>query len=95
VRGFGPAAVLTAYRTVDEVGRLEHAFHGIGLVTADADADQVVAAGPGRAQRTRRRTADRWVEELLYTAAISAGHLPTDDDTGKASSAGTECADHE
>ena len=41
----------------------------------------MVAAAPGRAPRARRRTADRWVEEKLYAAAITAGHLPTGDDT--------------
>jgi len=80
VRGFGPAAVLTADERADEVCQLEHAFHGIGLITT-AEADEVVAAAPGRAPRARRRTADRWVEEKLYAAAITAGHLPTGDDT--------------
>ena len=64
-----------------EVGRLEHAFHGIGLVTADAAVDALVPAASGRAPRARRRTADRWVEELLYAAAIDAGHLQTGADT--------------
>jgi hypothetical protein len=80
VRGFRPAAVFTAHGAVDEVCRLEHAFHGIGLVTT-TDADDVVAAAPGRAPRARRRTADRWVEELLYATAIDAGHLPAGDNT--------------
>ena len=79
VRGFGPAAVLTADEHAAEVCRLEHAFHGIGLVTT-TDADDVVAAAPGRAPRAWRRTADRWVE-LLYATAIDAGHLPAGDNT--------------
>ena len=81
VRGFGPAAVLSAVDTADEVPRLEHAFHGIGLVAAGADCDALVPAASGRAPRARRRTADRWVEELLYAAAIDAGHLQTGADT--------------
>ncbi len=34
----------------------------------------------GGAQRAAL-AADRWVEEKLYAAAITAGHLPTGDDT--------------
>ena len=79
VRGFGPAAVLIAAEQTDEVCRLEHAFHGIGLVTA-AEAGEVVAAAPGRAPCARRRTADRCVDELLYAAALTAGHLLAGDD---------------
>jgi hypothetical protein len=60
---------------------VEHAFHGIGLVTADADVDTLVPAAPRRAPRARRRTADRWAEELLYAAALTAGHLPAGNDT--------------
>ena len=67
-------------RVQDEVCLLEHAFHGIGLITT-TEAGEVAAAAPGRASRARRRTADRWVEELLYAAALTSGHLPAGDDT--------------
>lgn len=54
----------------DEECRLEHALHGIGLViTKPGAAGLVVSAESGRCARARRRTADRWVEELLYRAA--------------------------
>ena len=80
VRGFGPAAVLITDEHPDEVCRLEHAFHGIGLITT-AEAGEMLAAAPGRGPRARRRTADRWVEELLYAASLTASRLRTGDDT--------------
>ncbi|MGH3614184.1 MAG: hypothetical protein ACRDRK_16635 [Pseudonocardia sp.] len=80
VRGFGAAAVLTIDGYADEVCLLEHAFHGVGLITT-AEAGEVVAAAPGRAPRARRRTADRWGEELLYAAALTGGRFRTGDDT--------------
>jgi len=77
LRGFGPTAALTAPDVEPgEVCRLEHALHGIGLVTTNPDASgPVVWAEPGRCARARRRTADRWLEELLYRAALDSGAL--------------------
>lgn len=80
LRGFAPAAILAVPEVVaDEVCWLEHALHGIGLVPTDLDpSTPLVHAAPGRAPRARRRTADRWIEEQLYSAALAAGVLAAD-----------------
>jgi hypothetical protein len=39
---------------------------------------QVLAApAEGRSERARRRSADRWIEELLYDHALRAGLFDT------------------
>ena len=73
VRGFGPAAVHACAEVVnDVVHRLEHAVYGIGLVATSADGPEPVPAAAGRGPLARRRSTDRWVEELLYQAVLMA-----------------------
>lgn len=86
-RGFGPAAVLGA--TADppnELVQLEAALNGIGLLAADPTTTsvepeplqhgavtQLLATEAGRRAPARRRVADRWLEEILYRAALENG----------------------
>lgn len=73
-RGFGAAAVLVELpEPVDDLCRLEHQIRGVGLVAGGCCE---VAAEPGRRAPARRRTADRWVEEVLYAEALAAGVFP-------------------
>lgn len=67
--GFCPVAVVGVD---DERCRLECAYAGVGLVV---DGLVVVAAPGSRAVGARRRTLDRWVEELVYQRLISDGVL--------------------
>jgi hypothetical protein len=77
-RALGDAVRLSGFCAVAIVGvddercRLECAFAGVGLVV-----DGVVVVEPrgGRAVGARRRTLDRWVEELVYQRLIVDGVL--------------------
>jgi hypothetical protein len=77
-RALGDAVRLSGFCAVAIVGvddercRLECAFAGVGLVV-----DGVVVVEPrgGRAVGARRRTLDRWVEELIYQRLIVDGVL--------------------
>jgi len=82
-RGFGPVAVLVAPETAsNELCHLEFSVHGIGLAldlvedqqAHDRDHVLITGAEPGRCVGARRRTADRWIEEVLYQHAIDQGH---------------------
>jgi hypothetical protein len=67
--GFCPVAIVGVD---DERCRLECAYAGVGLVV---DGRVVVAPRDGRAEGARRRTLDRWVEELVYQRLIVDGVL--------------------
>ncbi|MEO6082857.1 MAG: hypothetical protein ABIQ18_07105 [Umezawaea sp.] len=67
--GFCPVAVVGVD---DERCRLECAYAGVGLVV---DGRVVVPAREARAVGARRRTLDRWVEELVYQRLITDGVL--------------------
>jgi hypothetical protein len=67
--GFCPVAIVGVD---DEPCRLECAYAGVGLVV---DGCVVVAPRDGRAEGARRRTLDRWVEELVYQRLIVDGVL--------------------
>ena len=84
LRGFGGAAVLDPNRSGGPRGGPGRAVvweadvHGVGLAvtTSTPDADTVPAvevltpAESGRRPLARRRTADRWLEEVLYRHAL-------------------------
>lgn len=67
--GFCPVAVVGVD---DERCRLECAYAGVGLVV---DGAVVVEPRDGRAVGARRRTLDRWVEEVVYQRLIVDGVL--------------------
>ena len=67
--GFCPVAVVGVD---DERCRLECAYAGVGLVV---DGRVLVAPRDERAEGARRRTLDRWVEELVYQRLIADGVL--------------------
>lgn len=81
-RPFGPAAVLAPPDLLDEeVSRWNCALHGVGLVPGFLDqpidgAGGFVPAEAGRRAPARRRTADRWIEEILYAAALDIDAFP-------------------
>lgn len=81
-RAFGPAAVLAPASVVaDQVCRWDCALHGVGLAGSDLDATAaggVVPPEAGRRAPSRRRTADRWIEETLYAVALDTGIFPAD-----------------
>ncbi|AEA28879.1 hypothetical protein Psed_6808 (plasmid) [Pseudonocardia dioxanivorans CB1190] len=77
--GFGPAALLdpTGTACADEDCRWECAFAGVGLVSG-LDPGPAVVAAEARPDSLGRVSADRWVEEFLYEAALTAGAFPAE-----------------
>lgn len=85
-RGFGAAAVLAATPVSDTV-RFECDMAGVGLIVlphtmndtdvATTEPTLVVAAAAGRRAPARRRSADRWLEEILYSQALEQGLPPS------------------
>lgn len=85
-RGFAPAAVLVPVEEVDQDCRWECALQGVGLVAIRTVSgcqpygmclsEMVVGAEQGRRVPARRRTADRWLEEVLYGHALAASAFP-------------------
>lgn len=84
--GFGATAILLPSDEATELCRLECGYAGIAI-TGLAAGDGGPAGGPavrllqpgrpGRSERSRRRTLDRWVEEQLYGRLLTAGVLAT------------------
>ena len=76
--GFAATALLLPTDDASELCRLECGYAGIGLAAvAGADVRLVQPGRPGRSEKARRRTLDRWVEEQLYGRLLSAGVLAT------------------
>jgi hypothetical protein len=78
--GFGATAILLPTDEATELCRLECGYAGIAIAGtvpgADAGAVRLLQAGrPGRSEKARRRTLDRWVEEQLYGRLLIAGVL--------------------
>lgn len=77
-RALGAAVRLSGFCAAAIVGvdeercRLECGYAGVGLVVGER---VVVAPRPGRVEGARRRTLDRWVEELVYERLIRDGVL--------------------
>jgi hypothetical protein len=57
----------------DERCRLECAYFGVSIV--DREGGVIQHGRPGRSPRARRRTLDRWVEELVYERLLADGTL--------------------
>ncbi|GLZ31936.1 hypothetical protein Lesp02_41240 [Lentzea sp. NBRC 105346] len=70
MRGFCAGAIVGRD---DEACRLECAYFGVSIL--DADGELIQAGSAERAPRARRRTLDRWVEELAYGRLIDDGVL--------------------
>ena len=70
MRGFCAGAIVGPD---DEVCRLECAYFGVSLL--DNEGGLIHAGAAGRSPRARRRTLDRWVEELAYGRLIEDGVL--------------------
>lgn len=77
LRGFCSAAVLLAPPRVGDECLLECKLHGVGVLEhGESGRPRLVEpARDGRAPRARRRTLDRWIEELVYQELIDAGML--------------------
>ena len=76
--GFGPAAVLLPAGVDPPSCRLECGYAGVGVVALGAGDEPARLLQPGRAgraERSRRRTLDRWVEEQLYRRLLDSGTL--------------------
>lgn len=73
--GFGPAALLdpTGRACTNELCRWECAFAGVGLVSGRRSPWELIVAAGDRPEQVGRVSADRWVEEYLYDAALTAG----------------------
>lgn len=72
VRLDGFCATAIAVDDADEECRLECGYLGVGLVV---DGRLVDRGRTGRSPEARRRTLDRWVEELVYERLIADGSL--------------------
>lgn len=68
----GFCATAIAVDHADEECRVECGYLGVGLVM---DGRLVDSGRAGRSPKARRRTLDRWVEELLYERLLTDGAL--------------------
>ncbi|MDA3625157.1 hypothetical protein [Saccharopolyspora oryzae] len=78
LRGFCSTAVIaTSPLAQEEECQLECKLQGVGMLAADSGGQLRVVepARRGRSPQARRRTLDRWVEELVYQELIRAGAL--------------------
>ncbi|TWP52537.1 hypothetical protein FKR81_09445 [Lentzea tibetensis] len=57
----------------DETCRLECAYYGVSIL--DSNGGLIQQGREGRAPRAKRRTLDRWVEELAYERLLTDGVL--------------------
>lgn len=85
-RGFGAAAVLPPKSLITDAVRFECDVAGVGLLTVPTAPPQsdpwpepglVIPAVASRRPPSRRRTADRWIEEVLYAQAQDQNLFPT------------------
>nr|QEO75057.1 hypothetical protein [uncultured bacterium] len=68
--GFCAGAIVGTH---DEQCRLECAYFGVSLI--DGEGNLIQQGRTGRSPRARRRTLDRWVEELVYARLLDDGVL--------------------
>ncbi|MEV5544401.1 hypothetical protein AB0L13_47215 [Saccharopolyspora shandongensis] len=78
LRGFCSTAVMATSPLVhEEECLLECKLQGVGMLAVDSSGQLRVVepARRGRSPQARRRTLDRWIEELIYQELIHAGAL--------------------
>lgn len=75
--GFAAAAIVLPTDEASRLCRLECGYAGIAIAAASPERGvRLIQPGrPGRSDRARRRTLDRWLEEQLYGRLLSAGVL--------------------